>query len=118
MTITPQPTSRPSSYRPRLPSIAITDGGGRKSAALNPITGANKVARLFVGLAGKNAGRDIRMGPMLINGTAGALLYLDGEVDHTLSMAIDGERIAAIYIVRNPDKLRHVPESARVAGLN
>jgi RNA polymerase sigma-70 factor (ECF subfamily) len=25
-------------------------------------------------------------------------------------MAIDGERIAAIYIVRNPDKLRHVPD--------
>jgi RNA polymerase sigma-70 factor (ECF subfamily) len=23
-------------------------------------------------------------------------------------MAIDGEKIAAIYIVRNPDKLRHL----------
>ena len=46
---------------------------------------------------------------MMINGNAGALLYLDGEADHTVSMAIDGERIAAIYIVRNPDKLRHLP---------
>jgi hypothetical protein len=35
--------------------------------------------------------------------------YLDGELDHTMSMAISGERIAAIYIVRNPDKLRHLP---------
>jgi RNA polymerase sigma-70 factor, ECF subfamily len=26
-----------------------------------------------------------------------------------MSMAIDGEKIAAIYIVRNPDKLRHLP---------
>jgi RNA polymerase sigma-70 factor (ECF subfamily) len=26
-----------------------------------------------------------------------------------VSMAIDGERIAAIYLVRNPDKLRHAP---------
>jgi hypothetical protein len=24
-------------------------------------------------------------------------------------MAIDGDRIAAIYLVRNPDKLRHAP---------
>ncbi len=48
----------------------------------------------------------------MINGTAGALLYMDGEVDHTISMAIDGELIAAIYIVRNPDKLRHVPSAA------
>jgi RNA polymerase sigma-70 factor (ECF subfamily) len=34
---------------------------------------------------------------------------MDGEIDHTLSIAIDGEKIAAIYMVRNPDKLRHAP---------
>jgi RNA polymerase sigma-70 factor, ECF subfamily len=46
---------------------------------------------------------------MLGNGSIGALLYMDGEIDHTISMAIDGEKIAAIYLVRNPDKLRRVP---------
>ena len=45
----------------------------------------------------------------MINGAIGALLYLDGELDNTMSMAITGEKIAAIYIVRNPDKLRHLP---------
>jgi RNA polymerase sigma-70 factor, ECF subfamily len=89
-------------------AVAITDGGGRKTAALNPIMGADKIARFFIGLAGKNAGHDIRLEPAMINGAIGALLYLDGELDHTLSMAIDGERIAAIYVVRNPDKLRHL----------
>ena len=39
---------------------------------------------------------------MTINGSAGALLYMDGEIDHTPIMAVDGEKIAAIYIVRNP----------------
>jgi RNA polymerase sigma-70 factor (ECF subfamily) len=29
-----------------------------------------------------------------------------------MSMAIDGEKIAAIYIVRNPDKLRHLSKAA------
>jgi len=96
----------------REDAIAITDGGGRKSAALNPIKGAQKIIRFLIGIAGKNAGRNIRMLPMMINGTAGALLYLDGEIDHTLSMAIDGEKIAAIYMVRNPDKLRHAPDAA------
>ena len=43
---------------------------------------------------------------------------MDGELDHTLSMAIAGDRIAAIYIVRNPEKLRHVPEGARGERLN
>ena len=93
----------------REDAVAITDGGGRKFAALKPIIGADKVARFFVGLAGKTAGQEVRIVPAVINGAVGALLYLDGELDLTLSMAIDGEKIAAIYVVRNPDKLRHAP---------
>jgi RNA polymerase sigma-70 factor (ECF subfamily) len=93
----------------REDAVALTDGGGRKFAARNPIIGADKVARFFIGLAGKIAGQDVRIEPAVINGAVGALLYLDGELDLTLSMAISGEKIAAIYIVRNPDKLRHLP---------
>lgn len=102
----------------REDAIAISDGGGRKAAALNPIKGAQKIIRFVLGLAAKNADRDIRMVPMMINGSAGALLYMDGEIDHTLSMAIDGDKIAAIYIVRNPDKLRHAPHPAPGDRLN
>jgi RNA polymerase sigma-70 factor, ECF subfamily len=94
-------------------AVAVTDGGGRKSAALNPIYGADKIARFFIGVAGKNADRDIRIEPAVINGSIGALLYLDGELDHTLSVSIDDEKIAAIYLVRNPDKLRHAPVQIR-----
>jgi RNA polymerase sigma-70 factor (ECF subfamily) len=95
----------------REDAIAISDGGGRKAAALNPIIGADRIARLFIGLAGKNAGHDLRIVPAMINGSTGALLYMDGELDHTFSMAIDGDKIAAIYLVRNPDKLRHAPST-------
>jgi RNA polymerase sigma-70 factor, ECF subfamily len=97
----------------RADAVALTDGGGRKFAALNPIIGADKVARFFIGIAGKTAGQQVRIEPAVINGAVGALLYLDGELDLTLSMAIDGERIAAIYVVRNPDKLRHLPSASR-----
>jgi len=97
----------------REDAVAVTDGGGRKTAALHPILGADKIARFFIALAAKNTDRDIRIEPAVINGTAGALLYIDGEVDQTLSMASEGDLIAAIYIVRNPDKLRHVPSTAR-----
>jgi RNA polymerase sigma-70 factor, ECF subfamily len=92
-------------------AVAVTDGGGRKSAALNPLYGADKIARFFIGVAGKNAHRDIRIEPAMINGSIGALLYLDGELDHTLSVSIDGEKIAAVYLVRNPDKLRYAASS-------
>jgi RNA polymerase sigma-70 factor (ECF subfamily) len=94
----------------REDAIALTDGGGRKTAALNPIKGADKIARFFVSLAAKNTDRNVRIEPAVINGILGALIYIDGKVDHSVSMAIDGEWIAAIYIVRNPDKLRHVPD--------
>lgn len=89
-------------------ALILTDGGGRKSAALNPIRGADKIMRFFAGIAGKNADRDIRLVPTTINGSAGALVYMDGEIDHALSLAVEGERITAIYLVRNPDKLRHI----------
>jgi RNA polymerase sigma-70 factor (ECF subfamily) len=92
----------------REDAVALTDGGGRKTAARNPIIGADKIARFFIGIAAKNAGHDMRIEPAMINGAFGALLYLDGELDNTMSMANDGEKIAAIYIVRNPDKLRHL----------
>jgi RNA polymerase sigma-70 factor, ECF subfamily len=92
----------------REDAVALTDGGGRKTAARNPIIGADKIARFFIGIAAKNAGHDMRIEPAMINGAFGALLYLDGELDNTMSMAIDGDKIAAIYIVRNPDKLRHL----------
>jgi RNA polymerase sigma-70 factor, ECF subfamily len=100
----------------REDAIAISDGGGRKAAALNPIIGADKIARLFVSLAAKNAGHDLRIVPAMINGSIGALLYMDGALDHTFSMAIDGDKIAAIYLVRNPDKLRHAPQAGPPGG--
>jgi RNA polymerase sigma-70 factor, ECF subfamily len=93
----------------REDAVALTDGGGRKTAARNPIIGPERIARFFIGIAAKNAGHDMRIEPAMINGAAGALLYLDGELDNTMSMAISGDKIAAIYIVRNPDKLRHLP---------
>ena len=44
----------------------------------------------------------------MINGNAGALVYMDSEIDHALSLAVEGEKITTIYLVRNSDKLRHV----------
>jgi RNA polymerase sigma-70 factor, ECF subfamily len=98
----------------REDAVAVTDGGGRKTAALNPIYGADKIARFFISVAGKakGKGQDIRIEPAMINGSVGALLYLDSELDHSISIGIDGEKIAAIYLVRNPDKLRRAPGPA------
>jgi RNA polymerase sigma-70 factor (ECF subfamily) len=99
----------------RADVIALTDGGGRKRAALRPIHGADRVARFFIGLAKKLAasGTNVRFEPATINGKTGALLFLDGELDQAMSCAFDGDRIAAFYMVRNPDKLRWAQHSPR-----
>ncbi|TAL01820.1 MAG: sigma-70 family RNA polymerase sigma factor [Rhodospirillaceae bacterium] len=91
----------------REDAVMLSDGGGVKLAALNPIRGADKIARFYIGVSRKYAARraDVRVQGRAINGALGLLVYLDGVVDQTLSIAVDGDKIAAIYVVRNPEKL-------------
>lgn len=90
--------------------VAYSDGGGIKIAALNPIKGAAKVARFFTGLVRKHhaVGGTEEFAMATINGAPGFIISLDGELDQTLSIDVEGDRIAAFYIVRNPEKLRGV----------
>jgi len=44
----------------------------------------------------------------MVNGALGVVSYGDGAVEQVLSILADGERIAAIYVVRNPQKLAHL----------
>lgn len=88
-------------------AVAWSDGGGVKRAALNPIRGASRIARFFLGLARKAARlrQTPSFHPAAINGAPGFLIFIDGALDQTLSIETDGERITAIYVVRNPEKL-------------
>lgn len=88
-------------------AVAWSDGGGVKRAALNPIKGADKVARFFTGLARKGARQGAALSFHLasINGAPGFLIFIDGALDQALSIETDGEKIAAVYVVRNPEKL-------------
>ena len=90
--------------------VMLTDGGGVKLAALNPIRGRDKVVRFFTKQFSKlssqltsAAGRGV-----LVNGLPGVLVYFDGELDQVQSVAVEGEKIIAIYVVRNPEKLAHI----------
>lgn len=89
----------------RADAVALTDGGGAKRAALNPIRGADKVARFFTGLMHKLDAKRIGIEPRVINGALGLVVFLDGALDQTLSIETDGEQIIAVYVVRNPEKL-------------
>jgi RNA polymerase sigma-70 factor (ECF subfamily) len=85
------------------------DGGGKRPAAIEPILGFEAVMELQKRLAAVfHATRSelIRVG--FVNGLPGFIsLESDGELQTTALEMADG-KIAAIYVVRNPDKLRHL----------
>jgi RNA polymerase sigma-70 factor (ECF subfamily) len=86
-----------------------TDGGGKKTAALNPIFGADKIMRFFEGIARKNGAlAQARYRPAMVNGMAGFVIEEADKSVGTLAIEPRDGKIGAIYIVRNPDKLRHV----------
>jgi RNA polymerase sigma-70 factor (ECF subfamily) len=91
--------------------IYYADAGGRATSARRPIVGRDKVTRLIAGLAKKGGPTIQKVRPSQINGAPGFIIERpDGEV---LTMAFDFRDglIANIYVVINPDKLRHLRKS-------
>lgn len=85
-----------------------SDGGGKATAALRPLLGADRVARFLLGLAAK-APPGAHLEVTEVNGDPGWLLRLDGELAAVFAFEVaeDG-RVCGIRAVRNPDKLRHL----------
>ena len=83
------------------------DGGGKRPAAMQPIVGFDAVMNLFerlIPLLQKT--KFIRAA--FINGLPGFItLEADGEIQ-TTALEIEDGKVAAIYVMRNPDKLKHL----------
>ena len=86
----------------------VTDGGGKVAAALNVIRGADRVAAFLIGVTRKGWSDDLTVRFAMINGLPGVIVSgPDGPVQ-TAALELDGDVARAIYIVRNPEKLRHL----------
>jgi len=81
------------------------DGGGRTAAAPHPVSGAERIVKLVLGLRDKFWAVDRTLEVATINGEAGLRIRDGGRLTATMSIATDGERILAVYAVVNPDKL-------------
>jgi RNA polymerase sigma-70 factor, ECF subfamily len=90
----------------------VTDGGGKVRSALNVIEGADRVAQFLVEATRKRPGawwrEDFRPRLALINGLPGFIVDAPAGPVQTAAFEIDGDVIRALYVVRNPDKLRHL----------
>ena len=90
-------------------AILVSDGGGKRTAALRIMVGREDVMGLIRGIVWRHGDMGIKsVEAVRINGYPGLLVQLaDGPETFALEPGEDG-KIAAVYVMRNPDKLRHV----------
>jgi RNA polymerase sigma-70 factor (ECF subfamily) len=95
------------------PDVVLTsDGGGKARAALRPVIGADKVARLLVGVAGDGLGSlEVRVAS--INGQVGVVAGIPSAPAFVaIADVVDG-LVHRVYIFLNPDKLRGVASTGQ-----
>ncbi|MFZ0375747.1 MAG: sigma-70 family RNA polymerase sigma factor, partial [Xanthobacteraceae bacterium] len=88
---------------------AYADGGGKARTAMQPIVGLDQVMQVHTALASlfaKSMSQLVRYG--FINGLPGFVTIEEGDTLQTTALQIEDGKIAAIYVMRNPDKLRHL----------
>ena len=88
-------------------AVLISDGGGKKRAALRPIHGAEKIARWLFGVLAANPAFEIRMATL--NGDTAFIAYFEDEPDTVAFLESADGLISELYLIRNPDKLGTVP---------
>jgi RNA polymerase sigma-70 factor (ECF subfamily) len=87
------------------PDVVWTaDSDGKASAARRPVAGADKVARLILGLL-RFAGDGGRVEPAFYNGAPALVLYLGDSLEGVITVEITEGLITHFYAMRNPEKL-------------
>ncbi|WP_040550565.1 RNA polymerase sigma-70 factor [Pedosphaera parvula] len=90
--------------------VLVSDGGGKARALLRPILGPDHVARLLIGAAKKFGSVPQVRRPASINGLPGIISFEHNRIARVLAFGIRNQRIQSLFIIANPDKLRHLPE--------
>jgi RNA polymerase sigma-70 factor (ECF subfamily) len=95
--------------------VAIGDGGGVAPAGQRPVVGADRVARLLLGLFATYRERAtwVELAPALVNGDLGVIVGFglpDGaQIWGTMAFAIADGRVTGVFNQLNPAKLRLPP---------
>jgi SnoaL-like protein len=83
----------------------VSDGGGKVRAPLHPVRGGDAAARFLSTLLAGQPGIAIAVGS--VNGHAALLVSQGGRTVATVAVTITARKIAEVWIVLNPDKLRY-----------
>ena len=89
--------------------VVLSDGGGVVHAALRPVVGREKVARLISNLARRmDADGDVMMVPMELNGSAGLVMFGARRWAAATVEADAAGIVTAVHVWVNPDKLERL----------
>ncbi|CAN5594281.1 RNA polymerase sigma-70 factor [soil metagenome] len=90
------------------PDVVWTaDSDGKASAARRPVRGADKVAKLVMGLV-RVAGDTGRVEPAIYNSAPAFVLYLGDTLEGVITVEVIDGKITNFYAMRNPEKLAGV----------
>ena len=96
--------------------VMVGDGGGKAWAIAQPLSGAERVARLLLGLYRRAPKMGVHLEPAWVNGQPGAVSY-DGEghVVNVFVLDIADGLVQTVRSIVNPDKLHHLGPVSDVA---
>jgi RNA polymerase sigma-70 factor, ECF subfamily len=84
-----------------------SDGGGKVPAAVNTISGKGNVSKFLEGIYRKNGVRAVFRFQYL-NESPTAIVFLNGVPDTVALLEMDENGVSEMYVMRNPEKIRHL----------
>ncbi|MGB6209624.1 RNA polymerase sigma-70 factor [Mycobacterium sp.] len=98
---------------------STADGGGKVAAARRPVVGRDRVARYVAGAFSRPLPAVHLQFGVEVNGEPAVLGFTDSVLAGVLFFQTDGDRIAALRVIANPDKLRFLGRQlSHPAGLS
>jgi RNA polymerase sigma-70 factor (ECF subfamily) len=88
--------------------VLVSDSGGRPGALLQPLHGRESVARVMIAVTGKVTAPTDEICRATVNGLPGVVRFRDGQAQGVLAFGVAGGRIEAVFVMSNPEKLRHL----------
>lgn len=85
-------------------AVLMSDGGGKVNSFPEPMVGGTRIAQLFYAPHLRKQ-RELHIELARVNGQWAVLRYFDDVLESVQSYETDGEKIVAVYVQRNPDKL-------------
>lgn len=89
----------------------VSDGGGNVPAATVPVTGRERVTKLLFGFKEKGFRYVVRIEPVTLNGLPGLVTFNAAGVQDAIAFRFSNGCVAAMYVMRNPEKLRAVSDT-------